>query len=237
MCDKLVYDLAQEVEGSPSVFVRKDWINILDNQNQSYVANQSVLDTSQLSNSNKWMSYREAYFQIPLLLTMTTADGAPAFGGVGQLGAGGAISTMAAFAPEVSATSSDMAIGLKNWYGNIIHSFTLDYNGSTIIQQTPFINMWNSFKLMTSLSYQDVITQGSTIGFYPDDAETLEFYDPLLGADGTAATSRLVTPALAAAAVVAYPALERVIIQMQLLQILHLRLISNISNQVMVMLV
>ena len=72
MCDKLVYDLAQEVEGSPCVFIRKDWINILDNQNQSYVSNQSVLDTSQLSNSNKWMSYREAYFSIPLTITMGT---------------------------------------------------------------------------------------------------------------------------------------------------------------------
>lgn len=50
MCDKLVYDLAMEVEGSPSVFVRKDWINILDNQTQNYTSNQSVLDTSQLSN-------------------------------------------------------------------------------------------------------------------------------------------------------------------------------------------
>ena len=36
MCDKLVFDLAQEVEGSPNVFIRKDWLNILDNQNQNY---------------------------------------------------------------------------------------------------------------------------------------------------------------------------------------------------------
>ena len=36
MCDKLVFDLSQEVEGTPNVFVRKDWINILDNQNQNY---------------------------------------------------------------------------------------------------------------------------------------------------------------------------------------------------------
>ena len=53
MSDKLVFDLAQEVEGSPTVFIRKDWINILDNQNQNYNNNQSIVDTSQLSNSNK----------------------------------------------------------------------------------------------------------------------------------------------------------------------------------------
>lgn len=47
--DKLVFDLSQEVEGSANVFVRKDWVNILDNMNQNYNSNQSVIDTSQLN--------------------------------------------------------------------------------------------------------------------------------------------------------------------------------------------
>lgn len=148
-CDKLVFDLAQEIEGTPNIFVKKDWLNILDNQNGNYGANQSVVDTSQLSNSNKYLSYREAYLSVPLLLTLTCSNGA--------------------FAPNTDATSIDYSIGLKNWFGQIIHSYTLDYNGTTIIQQTPFINMWNSFKLMTSLSWSDIETQGATIGFYPDD--------------------------------------------------------------------
>ena len=152
-CDKLTYDLAQEIEGSPSVFVKKDWLNILDNQNQNYNNNQSVIDTSQLANSNKYMSYREAYLSVPMLLTMVMPT----------------LATASTFTPATSATSSDYSLGLKNWFGNIVHSFTLDYNGTTIIQQTPYANMWNSFKLMTSLSWGDVMTQGSTIGFYPDD--------------------------------------------------------------------
>ena len=158
MSDKLVFDLAQEVEGSPNVFIRKDWINILDNQNQNYNNNQSVIDTSQLSNSNKYMSYREAYLSIPLLITVAQTKVVVA----DQV----AFST---FEPVDATTSADYCVGLKNWFGQIIHSFTLDYNGTTIIQQTPYINMWNSFKLMTSLSLDDVNTQGATIGFYPDD--------------------------------------------------------------------
>ena len=155
-CDKLVFDLSQEIEGSPNVFVKKDWLNILDNMNQNYNSNQSVIDTSQLANSNKYLSYREAYFLVPMLLTLSTTNGV--------------------FAPATAGTSSDYAIGLKNWFGTIIHSFTLDYNGTTIIQQTPYINMWNSFKLMTSLSWNDIITQGSTIGFYPDDPLSWGYY-------------------------------------------------------------
>jgi hypothetical protein len=147
-CDKLVFDLSQEVEGSPNVFIRKDWLNILDNQNQNYQNNQSIIDTSQLANSNKYMGYREAYLAVPMILSVRT--------------------------PNSSAGTYsiyDYGVGLKNWFGQIIHSLTLDYNGTTIIQQTPFCNMWNSFKLLTTLSYSDVLTQGPTIGFYPDTSD------------------------------------------------------------------
>lgn len=172
MCDKLVFDLSQEIEGSPNVFIRKDWINILDNQNQNYNNNQSCVDTSQLSNSNKYMSYRESYFSVPLLATLTQTS----------LSNGDIYSTnTAGFSPATTATSADYAIGLKNWFGQIIHSFTLDYNGTTIVQQTPYINMWNSFKLMTSLSLDDINTQGATIGFYPDDATSWTFNDATTG--------------------------------------------------------
>lgn len=168
MSDKLVFDLAQEIEGSPNVFIRKDWLNILDNQNQNYNNNQSVLDTSQLSNSNKYMSYREAYLLIPFVVTVTTAGNPTTNTNPPALATGG-------FRPLTTDYAADYCVGLKNWFGQIIHSFTLDYNGTTIIQQTPYINMWNSFKLMTSLSLSDIQTQGATIGFYPDDSSSWIF--------------------------------------------------------------
>jgi len=151
-CDKLVYDLSQEVEGSPNVFIRKDWLNILDNQNTNYQNNQSIIDTSQLSNSNKYMAYREGYLSVPMLLSARAA-----FNNAGGL------------------VFKDYSLGLKNWFGTIIHSLTLDYNGTTIIQQTPLCNLWNSFKLLTTLSWNDVSTIGSSIGFYPDVPDSFQF--------------------------------------------------------------
>lgn len=148
MSDTLVFDMSSQAEGTPSVFVRKDWLSILDNQNRNYQGNQSVIDTSQLANSNKYMNYREAYLTIPLFIAITGAH-------------------------NFATTPFDYCIGMKNFYGSVIHSFTLDYNGSTIIQQTPFCSLWNSFKLMTSLSYQDLITQGPTIGFFPDTSSSV----------------------------------------------------------------
>jgi len=182
MCDKLVFDLSQEVEGTPNVFVRKDWINILDNQNQNYSNNQSVIDTSQLSNSNKYMSYREAYLSIPMVLTLgqtglniTTkyVDAIPV--NTPDPNAYGLLT------PKENDLTVDCACGLKNWFGNIIHSMTLDYNGTTCIQQTPYTNMYNTFKLMTSLSLQDIKSQGAIIGFYPDASDPFSFYPSGVG--------------------------------------------------------
>lgn len=180
MCDKLVFDLSQEVEGSPNVFIRKDWINILDNQNQNYQNNQSIIDTSQLSNSNKYMSYREAYLAVPLLLSVVSPDDNDCdFTPVNLVGSN---------TGQVYGTS-DYSIGLKNWFGQIIHSFTLDYNGTTIIQQTPFVNMWNTFKLLTTLSYSDLISQGPTIGFYPDTSSSWTFNIPNVSSSGAIVAS------------------------------------------------
>ena len=152
--DSVVYDMSSSSESSPSIFLRKDWVNILDNNNSSYASNSLTLDTSQLSNSNKYMNYREAYLSIPLLLTATATVADPVW--------------------ATAATSADFAFGLKNNYASVIHSVQVDMQGSTIIQQTPFINIWNNFRLLTSLSFQDVATLGSTIGFYPDTSTSYE---------------------------------------------------------------
>jgi len=169
--DTLVFDMSSQSEGSPEVFVKKDWLSILDNQNQSYIGNQSVIDTSQLANSNKYMNYREAYLSVPLLLTLTSGN--------------------IAFAPATTGTSADYVMGLRAWYGSIIHSFTIDYNGTTIVQQTPFCSMWNTFKLMTSLSLNDLQTQGSKIGFYPDTATSVQYVSATSANFSTGTTNNL----------------------------------------------
>lgn len=157
--DSLVFDMSSMSEGTSSVFVRKDWVSILDNQNQNYQGNQSVIDTSQLSNSNKYFNYREAYLTCPMLLTMTQNTGS-------------AVAWIPAQAD--GSNSPDYIMGLKNWYGSIVHSMTVDYNGTTIVQQTPYCGLWNTFKLMTSLSYEDVLLNGASMGFWPDDVSGFE---------------------------------------------------------------
>jgi len=152
--DDLVLRLSDETTADPTIFVKKDWVWLNDTSQGNYNGNQSVIDTSQLANSNKFLNYKEAYLTIPMLLTMATT----------------------AADAGVMPANLDYAIGLKNWFGQIIHSIMVSYNSTTIVQAQPWINFWNHFKLMTTLSWNDVAVMGPTIGFYPDDSLTFEYY-------------------------------------------------------------
>ena len=152
--DSIVYEISQSSGASDqSIFLQKNWISILDNNNNSYSSGQVTIDTSQLSNSNRWMNYREAYLSVPLLLTASCSND-PLWASAGN--------------------SADYAFGLKNNYASVIHSLSVDLQGSTVVQTTPFISLVNNFRLVTTFSFQDLLTLGPSIGFYPDTSVSFE---------------------------------------------------------------
>ena len=165
--DELVFSMSSQTEGTPIVFIKRDWLSILDNQNQSYQSNQCVVDTSQLSNSNKYMNYSEANLIVPLLITVTAPPGAANANNWNP-------NQTQAIQAGATYSSADWAFGLKNWLGSIVHSFTCDMNGTTIIQATSYVGLWNTFQMLTSFSYSD-FTSWANIGFYPDTAESAVF--------------------------------------------------------------
>lgn len=185
MKDLVTYSKSVEEKSSESVFLNQSWLQVLDSNNGSYSSGQSTLETTSLSSSDRFMDYREAYLSIPLLLTLGNA-------------------TKANTAGLADATDSSKIMGLKNSYTSLIHSMSVDLNGTNIIQSTPFSELYNAFKLMTSLSWADVATQGPTIGFYPDDvmAATSFIADNVGGAAGMVVNNQdVLTPTLTSAAV------------------------------------
>jgi hypothetical protein len=149
--DLVVYNQSIEEKPVSSVMTDKKWLNVLDQNNGSYSSGQSTLETTSLSTSDRFMNYREAYLAVPVLLT------------VGN-------NTDVNSAGMANATNKSKLVGLKNSYTTLIHSMSVDLNGTNIVQSTPFSEFYNAFNLMTCLSWDDVKTQGSSIGFYPDDA-------------------------------------------------------------------
>jgi hypothetical protein len=145
--DNLVFEESINSELSQSEFVDKQWLYINDNNNGSY-SSQIILDTTPLSNAGGYINWSEAFIAIPLVLQLESAAIASA------------------------TTNADFVLGMKNGYFQILHSLTCDFNNGNIIQQVPFLNVFSSFKCLTSWSDGDVKNWGSVCGFAPDSSRS-----------------------------------------------------------------
>jgi len=176
--DNIVYDMASQSEREPNIFVKKNWVSVLDNNAGNYSSANLVIDTSQISNSSSWASYREGYITMPLTLCLATSTASNTFN-------------------PTAGNSVDYGIGLKNSYFSMIHSMSVDLNGVTICQTTPFQSLWNNFKLLTTLSYQDLLTIGPSIGFYPDTSSAWSYQSTAASVYGSIGVSNNVNNFLA----------------------------------------
>ena len=169
--DNLVFEESINTELSSSEFVDKQWLYVNDNNNASY-SGQVVIDTTSLSNCGSYINWSESFFSMPLVLQWEAAD----LGAVGLFNA---------------TLPLDFFAGLKNGYWQLLHSLTCEFNNGNIIQQTPFLNIFTTFKNLTSWSENDVKCWGSITGFSPDTCDSW-LYNPVqttAGNTGLLATS------------------------------------------------
>jgi len=146
--DSLVFEESVNTEMMSNEFVDKQWLYVNDNNNGSY-AGQIVLDTTSLSNCGSYINWSEAFLAIPLVLQ---AEGS---------------------STAITATNSlDYMMGMKNGFWQILHSMSVEFNNGSIIQQTPFLNVFSSFKNLTSWSNDDVKNFGAVCGFSPDTSRS-----------------------------------------------------------------
>lgn len=155
--DNLVFEEAVNAEIDQSEFISKKWIYVNDNNSQNYTS-QVILDTTPLSNAGGYVNWSEGYIVMPLVIQLTSAT--------------------AASLPVLDASGNSVACwswALKNGFWNMINSMSVEFNNQNIIQQTPFLNVFRSFKALTSFSADDVKNEGATIGFTPDSAASWGF--------------------------------------------------------------
>ena len=140
--DSINYEISSSDYKRENIFLSKNWISTIDLNNANYATNQLIIDSSALSNSSKMLNYREGLVVLPMILTLTCTTNA------------------AGFAPATTATSLDYCLGLKSFFGSIVHSQSLELNGSSIIQTTPFNSMYQNLCLLTELSWGDISVLG-----------------------------------------------------------------------------
>jgi hypothetical protein len=69
----------------------------------------------------------------------------------------------------------DFGMALKSGYWQLIHSMSVEFNNGSVVQQTPFLNVFSSFKNLTSWSEGDLKCWGKITGFCPDTADSWVF--------------------------------------------------------------
>jgi hypothetical protein len=155
--DNLVFEEAVNAEIDQSEFISRKWIYVNDNNSQNYTS-QVILDTTPLSNAGGYVNWSEGYIVMPLVVQLTSAT--------------------AASLPVLDASANTQATqswALKSGFWNMINSMSVEFNNQNIVQQTPFLNVFRSFKALTSFSADDVKNEGATIGFMPDTASSWGF--------------------------------------------------------------
>lgn len=148
MADETQLDksLADE-SGKPATFVDKQWLYVNDSNNGSYTG-QIVIDSTTLSNSGSYIGWSESFLQVPLVLQAESAS------------------------LDAIADKFDFGMALKNGYWQLIHSMSVEFNNGSVVQQTPFLNVFASFKNLTSWSEGDLKCWGKITGFSPDTADS-----------------------------------------------------------------
>lgn len=159
MADNLVYEESLNTEVHTSEFISKKWVYVNDNNSQNYTS-QVVIDSTPLSNAGGYIAWQEGFIVMPLIVQLTTNN----------------IQTLPA-----DSSLADYAWAFKSGFWNMINSMTVEFNNQNIIQQTPFLNVFTSFKANTSFSLDDLHNVGSTTGFYPDTADSWSWDDPQFG--------------------------------------------------------
>ena len=53
---------------------------------------------------------------------------------------------------------------------------TLDLNGTAVAQTVPFQSLYQNFRLLTTLSWQEVPQFGGSIGFFPDSSDSFQLF-------------------------------------------------------------
>jgi hypothetical protein len=154
MADNLVFEESLNTEIDQSEFIQKRWIYVNDNNSQNYTS-QIVIDSTPLSNAGGWINWSEGFIVMPLVVQLTVDEVA----NDDRL-------------PNTAEGSnlSNYSWAFKNGFWNMINSMTVEFNNQNIIQQTPFLNVFRSFKTHTSWSQDDLFNEGMSSGYHPDNA-------------------------------------------------------------------
>lgn len=190
MADNLLFEISNESQISNEPFVQRQVVYISDLNGGSYTGGQILLNSSSISNAGRFCDFSSSYLEIPLVISLTNngfsaSPNNTVAGGVGSQA--GVVAGNTAFSNAVfNALPLAFSCGLKAGYWNIISQMSITYNNTVVSQLCPYLNFYTNFKMLTTLSVDDVKKFGTSIGFVPDGSLSFSFNNGALNSGNDA---------------------------------------------------
>lgn len=145
MADTVVFEESSTIESPSTPFVDRDWGYVLDQQQGSYAGGQVTFDTSSIASQDRFTNWKEAYVTIPVVLSLNSSN-----------------------ATSIAASTIPFGAALKSGFWQLVHSFSVEVGGRTVVQLTPFQNIYTTFKCLSEWSEDDMAKWGPALGFAKD---------------------------------------------------------------------
>jgi len=146
MGDSYIFQQALSDDVTSMPMTDKEMLYVQDTNGSSYNG-QVTFETSSLSNSGRWLNWREGYMAIPFVIAMRS--------GV-----------------DITGDANGFMAGLKNGTHQLIDSISVDYNNTNVVQLTPYTNFAVNYRIMTEWSTDDLEKHGAATLVNPDTVES-----------------------------------------------------------------
>lgn len=97
----------------------------------------------------------------------------------------------AAAIPGWDAWDAAWMVGIKNGHQQLVDSFSVDVQNSSVIQLTRYTNIYTTYRMLTSMSKDDLANIAPSLGFFPDTSDSFD-YTAAASAGGQGSQNNLV---------------------------------------------
>lgn len=168
MADEYTLEASLQVDKSDSSpFVKRESLSIVDQQQGSYNGRISF-DTSRLATSGRWVDLRSAEVHIPFTIVSRSNK-------------------------DITGAASAFMAGLKAGTHHLIDSMSVRFNNQQVLQETPLLNHYVHWKMLSSFSHDDQVKHGSSYFFSPDSGTSFRVSDTGATKDGQGVSNNRAT--------------------------------------------
>jgi hypothetical protein len=149
------YDFASSLapQGPDFQFDSRQFVYIPDQNNGSYPNSQVTFDLAGLSNSGKWISWKDSNLVIPLVLNVNCSAGAFA----------------------TANAENNFCASFKNSVFQLISSMSVELTNNAIVNLSQYSNLDINYRLLNRISSEEMENLAPSILFSKDSAESIAY--------------------------------------------------------------